>query len=339
MRQYTEEIPSLVSTIIYESCGCDHEPQDMKGHSTLKKLARKHNVSIEMLKKQLKMGMKVEKEHTKNNDMAMDIALQHLGEIPDYYTKLNRMEMQNNESLSFSNVFDLNSVSEETKRRLPKGRRKGDPCWKNYKQVGMKVKNGRSVPNCVPVDEETIPTKNGQNLLITVQWRSAVYVMQLFFPQSKIPNRKEIEFECRKIYPGCKLLTYRVAPCQPTMPIIQVQNSRSKNYLLNNGTIGESSITERLIQEFKTAAWQRKEGQSQTGGLNRSGISSYRKQNPGSKLSSAVTTDPSKLKKGSTKWKRRKSYCARSAGQLKMWPRAARDPNSRLRKARRKWNC
>lgn len=36
---------------------------------------------------------------------------------------------------------------------------------------------------------------------------------------------------------------------------------------------------------------------------------------------------------------RRDSFCARSAGQMKMWPDAAKDPNSRLRKARRAWNC
>ena len=56
-------------------------------------------------------------------------------------------------------------------------------------------------------------------------------------------------------------------------------------------------------------------------------------------IKTAVTTPPSKLKKGSKAAKRRKSYCARSRGQLKMWPKAAKDPNSRLRKARARWNC
>jgi len=37
--------------------------------------------------------------------------------------------------------------------------------------------------------------------------------------------------------------------------------------------------------------------------------------------------------------KRRKSYCARSAGQAKMFPEAAKDPNSRLRQARKRWKC
>ena len=47
----------------------------------------------------------------------------------------------------------------------------------------------------------------------------------------------------------------------------------------------------------KTPAWQRKEGKNPSGGLNRKGIASYRRENPGSKLSMAVTTKPSKLKK------------------------------------------
>lgn len=109
-----------------------------------------------------------------------------------------------------------------------------------------------------------------------------------------------------------------------------IDEKKRKNYLLNSGYIGES----------KTPAWSRKAGKDLVkGGLNRKGIASYRKQHPGSKLSMAVTTDPSKLKKGSKAWNRRKNYCSRSAGQMKMWPKAAKDPNSRLRLARRKWNC
>lgn len=109
-----------------------------------------------------------------------------------------------------------------------------------------------------------------------------------------------------------------------------MNEKKRKNYLLNIGYIGEA----------KTPAWTRNEGKDlKKGGLNRKGIASYRKANPGSKLSMAVTTKPSKLKKGSKAWNRRKSFCSRSAGQMKMWPKAAKDSNSRLRQARRKWNC
>lgn len=92
-------------------------------------------------------------------------------------------------------------------------------------------------------------------------------------------------------------------------------------------------------KKYKTAAWTRSAGKSKSGGLNAKGVASYRRANPGSKLQTAVTTKPSKLKPGSEDAKRRKSFCARSAGQMAKFPKAAKDPNSRLRLARKKWNC
>ena len=96
-----------------------------------------------------------------------------------------------------------------------------------------------------------------------------------------------------------------------------------------------------LAKGGRTPAWQRKEGKSESGGLNRKGIASYRRANPGSKLSMAVTTKPSKLKKGSKAANRRKSFCARMKGMKKRLTSAktARDPNSRINKSLRKWNC
>ena len=71
-------------------------------------------------------------------------------------------------------------------------------------------------------------------------------------------------------------------------------------------------------------------------GMTRAGVAAYRRKNPGSKLKTAVT---GKVKKGSAAANRRKSYCARSAGQMKQFPKAAANPNSRLRQARRRWKC
>lgn len=71
-------------------------------------------------------------------------------------------------------------------------------------------------------------------------------------------------------------------------------------------------------------------------GLTAAGVAKYRRQNPGSKLKTAVTGSP---KPGSKDAKRRKSYCARSAGQMKKFPGAAKNPNSRLRQARKRWKC
>jgi hypothetical protein len=66
-----------------------------------------------------------------------------------------------------------------------------------------------------------------------------------------------------------------------------------------------------------SAAWTRKEGKSKSGGLNAKGVASYRAANPGSKLKTAVTTKPSKLKAGSKDAKRRASFCARMTGMRK----------------------
>ena len=74
----------------------------------------------------------------------------------------------------------------------------------------------------------------------------------------------------------------------------------------------------------------------QGAGMTEKGVKAYRKANPGSKLKTAVTGSP---KPGSKDAKRRKSFCARSAGQMKDFPKAAKDPNSRLRQARRRWKC
>jgi hypothetical protein len=77
---------------------------------------------------------------------------------------------------------------------------------------------------------------------------------------------------------------------------------------------------------------------SKSGGLTKKGIDKYNKST-GSKLQMAVTTKPSKLDPDSKDAKRRKSFCARSSGQMKKFPEAAKDPDSRLRLARKKWNC
>jgi hypothetical protein len=89
----------------------------------------------------------------------------------------------------------------------------------------------------------------------------------------------------------------------------------------------------------KSPAWQRKEGKSESGGLNRKGVASYRAANPGSKLKTAVTTKPSKLKKGSKAAKRRKSFCARMKGMRKRQKPSNNTGNDRLSKSLRKWNC
>lgn len=105
-----------------------------KDAPSVETIAKKHNVSVKEIEQQLKIGMKVEAEHGKNPGSEREIALDHLNEKPDYYKKLKRF---------------VEGVDEPT----------GDlkkACWKGYTAVGMKMKNGKKVPNCVPVSESTL---------------------------------------------------------------------------------------------------------------------------------------------------------------------------------------
>lgn len=98
----------------------------------------------------------------------------------------------------------------------------------------------------------------------------------------------------------------------------------------------ESFNDETLLAE--SAAWHRKAGKSAKGGLNRKGVASYRAEHPGSHLQMAVTTKPSKLKKGSKAAKRRKSFCARMSGVEGPMKKPNGEP-TRKALALRKWHC
>ena len=85
---------------------------------------------------------------------------------------------------------------------------------------------------------------------------------------------------------------------------------------------------------MKTPVWQRKAGQSPSGGLNEKGRKALRKL--GQKISAPVTEENPKGKR----LKRKKSYCARSKGQAEMHDIDCRKtPDKRLCKARKKWRC
>jgi hypothetical protein len=238
-----------------------------------------------------------------------------------------------------------------------------EACWVGYKQVGMKKKGKKMVPNCVP--EETIEDLNGNtfaevidlikpepikgfksqveeatrlqaqtgNIIgVTLSWRGKYYSLRMFFPQVKLPTRKEINDELQKVYPGSNVVYHSVSELQPGQPLIQAFGPQggssaklgpNKNYVKPMGE--EADIVE-------VAAWQRKEGKNREGGLNEKGRKSYERENPGSDLKA-----PSK-KVGNP---RRASFCARMKGMKAKLTSAktARDPDSRINKSLRAWNC
>ena len=237
----------------------------VKSYKSPEEIAKKHGVSVEQIKKQLEIGTKVEFEHTTSKSSARITALQHLDEKPDYYTKLKKMETQKesntvrdangNVYAEFIDIIKSGSIEEE------------NPCWKGYTQVGMKSKNGKEVPNCVPskgvpkakgykkkdVNEAVrLQAQTGNNIFVTVSWRGKYYTMQLFFPQAKIPSRIEISDEIQKIYPGSRVITYRVADFKPGEPIVHAYKGGdagklgpNKNYVKPMGEEVEISETKK----------------------------------------------------------------------------------------------
>ena len=196
-----------------------------------------------------------------------------------------------------------------------------EACWTGYKKKGMKTMFGKKYPNCVKVEnveiEESvrIPAKTGNIISVMFNWRGKTYGTKIFFPQIGIPTRKDVEYEIQKIYPDCRILTFKVSEFVPGQPLIYVNKSMNEEIEIEEG-----------------AAWTKKSGKNSEGGLNEKGRKSYEADNPGSDLKA-----PSK-KVGNP---RRKSFCARMKGmKAKLTsPKTARDPDSRINKSLRAWNC
>jgi hypothetical protein len=164
--------------------------------------------------------------------------------------------------------------------------------------------------------------------MVVAAWKGRSYQMTMFFPQPSMPTREEVESEIQKVYPGSRLMSYRITKSGVGQPIMQVVNSHSKNYLLNNGNIGE---------EKQNEDWQKVNKGDNTDGMSKKAVAAYRRENPGSKLKTAVT---GKVKKGSKDAKRRKSFCARSKGQQDMHNiDCSKTPDKPVCKARRRWKC
>jgi hypothetical protein len=196
----------------------------------------------------------------------------------------------------------------EAKRGVKKEENEVDECWKTHKKVGMKKKGGKMVPDCRPKNEEVV-----------------------------------VEADKKEKGSGSKDACYhKVKARYSVWPSAYASGALVKCRRKGAANWGNSKKEEvEYVDEAKSAAWQRKEGKRESGGLNQKGVDSYRAANPGSKLKTAVTTKPSKLKKGSKSASRRKSFCARMGGMKKKLTSAktANDPDSRINKSLRKWNC
>ena len=251
-----------------------------------------------------------------------------------------------------------------------------EKCWKGYEKKGMKTMFGKRYPNCVKKEETEIEegrmsssndmqskmyadkNKSGKKMSddeIKKEKGGSDFLARLKAAKEKMKNEgssygiykgdgkpkgamanfgddkkkkkksyEEFQQECWKTHKqvGYKKKGGKMVPnCVPKNEEVEISDAKK----LSEDDMKGMSVSSGHKRPTKSGA-----------GMTAKGIAAYRRRNPGSKLKGAVT---GKVKKGSKAAKRRKSYCARSAGQMKKFPKAAKDPNSRLRQARRRWKC
>ena len=251
----------------------------------------------------------------------------------------------------------------------------GEKCWPGYEKKGMKTMFGKRYPNCVKktkkeevehIDEKhtcshtikgeecpvhgkkecpsevseavRIPAKTGNLIFVMFNWRGRYLNLRMFFPNTKMPSRSEVQDQIDKVYPGARVQSFQVSSYEPGQSFLRVseetedQGAEDIRSYANDGEVSEGQIMDSEGALEEGAAWTKKEGKSKSGGLNEKGRKSYERENPGSDLKA-----PSK-KVGNP---RRKSFCARMKGMKKKLTssKTANDPDSRINKSLRAWNC
>ena len=187
-----------------------------------------------------------------------------------------------------------------------------------------------------PIQEATrLQAQTGNVIAVTLSWRGKYYSLKMFFPQVKTPSRKEINDEIQKVYPGSNIVYHSVSEIQPGQPLIQVFGPQGGNFakLGPNKNYVKTMGEEVEVDED----WQKVNRQDKTAGLSSAAVKAYRRENPGSKLQTAVTEKNPEGKRAN----RRKSFCRRMSGMKAKLTSAktSRDPDSNINKALRRWNC
>jgi hypothetical protein len=225
-------------------------------------------------------------------------------------------------------------ITESTKQRI-------DPkCWTGYKKQGTKMKGGVRVNNCVPkegVEEAINPAqqaaiaiskKKEQGLAEGANIMYAEELAEKVFDQS--PNlQNEDDIMTRG---------FQLAKKDPSI------GGRVNAIFRDEDFPSDFVSYYRWIQHNHGIAsgvsedWNKVNKKDKTSGMSQKAVNAYRRENPGSKLKTAVTTKPSKLKAGSKDAKRRKSFCARMSGNKGPMKKPNGKPTPKAL-ALRRWNC
>lgn len=146
--------------------------EQLKPYKTVEEIARKHRMEVSDIQKQLDMGAPIEHEHTKNQKLAVKIALQHLDEIPDYYTRLKKLEADaKKHHKKFKDVKE--SLRDWFGKSKSKGK-KGKPGWVEVisgEPCAREEGEEDETPKCVSSDKRASMTKSER---ISAQRRKSV---------------------------------------------------------------------------------------------------------------------------------------------------------------------
>ena len=233
------------------------------------------------------------------------------------------------ESYDFSNWReDFKALEIETVNLIePEPIKGGQPidekCWVGYKQVGMKKKGDKVVPNCVKEGEEINEIHSSAHT------------------PHEVPSGPSGSLK--------KLVKKAVKRLDTDVDGDTDKNDKAKGELgefipgVGNKRLYSTTRTKTAKENFSNwredlgEDWQKVNKSDKTDGMSPAAVKAYRRENPGSKLKTAVTGDP---KPGSKDAKRRKSFCSRSKGQQDMHNiDCSKDPDKAICKARRRWKC
>jgi hypothetical protein len=188
-----------------------------------------------------------------------------------------------------------------------------EACWKGYHKEGNKELFGKTVPNCVKNTNEEASMADELDRILEL---------------GGVKLNEELVQEFDLIESIIEDLADRNG--------VDADMIWEDLDSLSDDELYVFAVTQEPVNED----WQKANKKDRTAGMSQKAVNAYRRENPGSKLKTAVTTKPSKLKKGSKASKRRKSYCSRSRGQMKMHNiSCAKTPDKAICKARRRWNC
>jgi hypothetical protein len=219
--------------------------EQLKPHKTVEQIAKKHRLNVSFIQKQLDMGAPIEHEHTKDKTLAIDIALQHLDEIPDYYTRLKKMEasakkehkkfkdvketvtIEDVDGNTFLEIVDLikpdplkSVVKEQQEEKRYCTLCKKDEV-KSDCSYGPKMWEKFSIAQVHPANESYLRIQTrGTTYSILLNWRGKYITSQMFFPQFTRPTKKQVTDEVRKIYPNAIVLSFNPSTKDPTKPLL-----------------------------------------------------------------------------------------------------------------------